>query len=173
MTALVQTNHRLDIERAEYPLLERNPIRIIAWNTIDPNIMGMVRTAEAFMAERVYMLRQPKRQSEAAGAHHWQPVTYTLDLLGEVERARQDGYSIVALEQTTGSIPLTKARLPLGMCLLVGNEGNGLSPAALAMADMAIEIPQFGFVSSLNVVTATSIALYEWVRQHKGRLSES
>ncbi len=168
MTALIQTNHRLDIERDEYRLLERNLIRIIAWNTKDPNIMGMVRTAEALLVERVYMLRQPKRQSEAVGAHHWQPVTYTPDLLSEVERARQDGYSIVALEQTTGSVPLTKATLPKAMCLLVGNEGNGLSPAALAMADMAIEIPQFGFVGSLNVVTATSIALYEWVRQHGG-----
>jgi tRNA G18 (ribose-2'-O)-methylase SpoU len=44
--------------------------------------------------------------------------------------------------------------------LLVGNEGAGLSPAALACADLAVAIPIAAEVDSLNVATAAAIALH-------------
>jgi tRNA G18 (ribose-2'-O)-methylase SpoU len=47
------------------------------------------------------------------------------------------------------------------MALLAGGEGSGLSPAALASADERMTIPMSGRVDSLNVSTATAIALYQ------------
>lgn len=54
------------------------------------------------------------------------------------------------------------------MCLVVGDEGAGVPPKALALCDMAVEIPMQGVVASLNVATATGMAIYEWARQHAG-----
>lgn len=53
--------------------------------------------------------------------------------------------------------------------LLVGNEKNGLSAAYKEMADATVKIPIQGFASSLNVACATSIILYEIIRQRKNQ----
>lgn len=151
--------------RSQYRTLPRHSVIVVSWATSEPNLGGITRTSEAFMVEHLYALRSPARTT-AVGAHLWQPYTSGEALLPVVEQAKAAGYTIVALEQTDESISLTEAALPDRMCLLVGNEGNGVSPAALRLADYAVEIPQWGFTGSLNVVVATSIALYEWTRQH-------
>lgn len=149
--------------RDGYRAAERNPLRLITWATDAVNIGGMVRTAEAFMAERVYAIREPK--ATAVGTDRWQPVVYGLDAIRvAIAEAQADGYTVVALEQTTDSRPLPCA-LPERMCLISGNEGSGVPASVLDSAALAIEIPQYGLVGSLNVVTATSIALYEWASQ--------
>ena len=149
--------------RAGYRNADRHPLRLITWATDGVNIGGMVRTAEAFMAERVYAIHQPK--ASAVGTDKWQPVIYGLEAIRDaIAEAQADGYTIVALEQTTDSRMLP-CDLPERMCLVSGNEGSGVPASVLASADLAIEIPQYGLVGSLNVVTATSIALYEWASQ--------
>lgn len=165
-SSLEQTNHQLDVDTETYRALPRHTVRLVTYNALEPNIAGVLRTAEAFMVEHVYMLRKPKSRSETAGEGKLQPTTYTPDLLAVIQQARADGYTVVALEQTTASVTLPRAELPAKMCLVAGDEGGGIAPRALALCDMAVEIPQFGKIPSLNVVTAISIALYEWVRQH-------
>ena len=48
-----------------------------------------------------------------------------------------------------------------------GNEGNGLSPALLALADESIYIPMEGQAESLNAAMAAGILMYEAARQHR------
>jgi tRNA (guanosine-2'-O-)-methyltransferase len=166
VSAIVQQKYVREWTRDDYASLPRHSVRLVTWNASDPNLAGALRTAEAFRLEHVFMLRKPRTMAASVGVDRWQPHTYTHDLLAEVERAKVEGYTTVALEQTNASVPLTTAILPSRMCLVAGDEGGGVPPKALALCDMAVEIPQFGNVGSLNVVTATSIALYEWVRQH-------
>ncbi len=168
-----QRHHVLTVaDHDAYRKLPRHSVRLVTYNAFDPNIAGAVRTAEAFRIEHVYMLRKPKTAAPAAGEGRLQPTTYTHDLVGVIEQAKADGYTVVALEQTTTSVPLTRAALPAKMCLVAGDEGGGVPPKALVHCDMAVEIPQFGLVPSLNVVSAISIALYEWVRQHASTAEE-
>ena len=47
----------------------------------------------------------------------------------------------------------------------VGNEGNGISDEIFAMADKKVKIPMPGGAESLNVAVASSIILFEKVRQ--------
>ena len=49
--------------------------------------------------------------------------------------------------------------------LLIGNEGAGLSPELLALADAKLTIPTPGAVESLNAAIAGSLLLYEASRQ--------
>lgn len=152
------------LSRENYPLAARNPVRVVAWATDPANVGGILRTSEAFLLERAFVLRPPS--SSAVGTHRWMPTEYGYELKEAIFEARSDGYTIVALEQATGARRLP-TQLPERMCLLVGNEGSGLPASVLANADLGVEIPQMGLVGSLNVVTATSIALYEWMRQHR------
>jgi len=98
-------------------------------------------------------------------------TTQRVETLAEAVRVlRSDGFAILALELASEAQPLARTDYSDATCLVIGNEGHGLSPAALADCDAAVYIPQVGKVASLNVATATAIAVYEvrraeWSRQ--------
>lgn len=80
-------------------------------------------------------------------------------------RLQQEGYEVVAVEQTTHSTPLPEHRFARRTLLLVGNERLGVPEDCLALADAAVEIPVFSRPHSFNAAMAASIALYEYCRQ--------
>lgn len=49
--------------------------------------------------------------------------------------------------------------------IIIGNESNGVSEEVLEMSDKKIKIPMLGKTESLNAAVATSVILYEYVRQ--------
>ena len=51
--------------------------------------------------------------------------------------------------------------------LLVGSEKEGIPAVVLSACDILVEIPQRGITRSLNVQTAVSIVLFDYVRQHR------
>jgi tRNA G18 (ribose-2'-O)-methylase SpoU len=53
------------------------------------------------------------------------------------------------------------------VALLVGNEARGLPEAEAAVCDVQVRIPILGKAESLNVAEATSVMLYELVRQRR------
>ncbi len=66
-----------------------------------------------------------------------------------------------------GSIDIFDADFQKPTILLAGNETSGLSAAYKELADTLVKIPMSGSASSLNVASATSIALYEVARQRR------
>ncbi len=72
---------------------------------------------------------------------------------------------MVAVELASGAVPLFEAPLDGDVCLAIGNEDHGCSPALLAAVSSAAYIPQVGRVGSLNVAVAAAIALAEARRQ--------
>lgn len=72
---------------------------------------------------------------------------------------KQAGYHVVALEQTTTSIPYTDASFTLPTILIVGHERLGVRHELLELADTVIEIPILGMGNSHNVAMATGIIL--------------
>jgi tRNA G18 (ribose-2'-O)-methylase SpoU len=78
---------------------------------------------------------------------------------------RQQGYKIVALEQTTNSKSLYDFQFDRRTVLVAGNERSGLTEEELKYVDQAVEIPVYGLPYSHNVSTATAIAIYEYCRQ--------
>jgi TrmH family RNA methyltransferase len=49
--------------------------------------------------------------------------------------------------------------------LVIGNEGNGISPNVLSLCDHVVTIPQFGNAESLNAAVAAGILLAEFTKQ--------
>jgi len=72
------------------------------------------------------------------------------------------GRTIVALTPEASATPITDAGLADAgpFALMVGAEGPGLSPAALATADRRVRIPMAAGVDSLNVATTAALALF-------------
>ena len=99
------------------------------------------------------------------GAEHVEPITGD-SFIDTLERFRKAGYAIVSTSSHNGT-PLFKAELPKKMVLVLGQESDGLSDAAISSADLNIAIEGTGNVESLNVSVATGVLLAEWWRQNK------
>ncbi|MDF3129792.1 RNA methyltransferase [Kiritimatiellaeota bacterium B1221] len=82
-----------------------------------------------------------------------------------LKKLKQEGYTLVGLEQTTNSTVLSEYAFPRKSVIVVGSEREGLSQENLDLLDAVVEIPVWGMPFSYNVATATSLAIYEYCRQ--------
>lgn len=80
-----------------------------------------------------------------------------------VDDLREAGWYVAALALAEDSVPLDvlSRDLPERLCLVLGTEGDGLSPRTLARADACVTIPMAGGVDSLNVAAAGAVAMWE------------
>jgi tRNA G18 (ribose-2'-O)-methylase SpoU len=79
-----------------------------------------------------------------------------------LDALRAVGLRVVALTPAPDAVPLAEAGLAgVRTALLLGAEGPGLTPAALAAADVRVRIPMTSGVDSLNVATAGAVAFHE------------
>lgn len=137
------------------------------------NVGSAFRTCDAFSISRLYLTgitgTPPHReiQKSALGATEsvpWQHAEHTPTLL---QKLKDDGYILVAVEQTTNSkllhefVPEKNARY----CLVFGNEVEGVADEALALCDFSVEVPQSGTKHSLNISVCMGIVLWHAYRQ--------
>ena len=89
------------------------------------------------------------------------------DSVSDIARSLQSrGFQLCgASEKATQSPSEVDFRRPT--CLVIGNEGRGISPELLALCDQTVAIPQTGQVGSLNAAVAAGILCYEIGRQRR------
>ena len=93
------------------------------------------------------------------------PYARALNWPRDLDVLKRMGFTIVALTPREGALDLgvcTARPSSARMALLVGSEGPGLTAEASASADIHVRIPMRGDVDSLNLATATGIALYRF-----------
>lgn len=132
----------------------------------DSNIGTIVRTANAFNAERVHVIG--RRQWNRRGAmvtDRYLTIEHHPTIEGFVQSV--SGRTIVAVDNVSGANDLSVALLPEQCVLVFGGEGPGLSDRMLAIAHQTVMIEQFGSTRSVNVGVAAGIVMYEWMRQHQ------
>jgi TrmH family RNA methyltransferase len=136
----------------------------------DPGNLGtLLRAAEAFGVARILITPDtvnpwsPKAIRASAGSVFRVPIERVT--LGEVKEQMAAGKIrlFAAVAQASGAIACMDADLAAPCALMIGNEGAGLSPAALALADARIHIPCR--TESLNAAAAGATLLYEALRQ--------
>lgn len=133
----------------------------------DFNIGAVVRNANAFGARAVHIIgRRRWNRRGAMKTEAYLDVRHhdTVAALGDWARAER--LAVVGVDNVPGAVDLREADLPPACVLLFGQEGPGLSEAALAVADRVVAIPQSGSTRSVNAGAASAVAMYEWVRRH-------
>ena len=148
----------------------KSPVALVLDNVRSMHNVGAIfRTADAFALEKIYLCgitpRPPHREitKTALGSEESMAWEYATETVAALTALKQTGYLIVAVEQTTGSIALPDFRPAPGrpLALVLGNEVFGVEDAALALCDLAVEIPQFGTKHSLNVGVAAGVVLWD------------
>ena len=150
--------------------LHRHPFHVAIENwQHDMNIGSIVRSANAFAADTVHIIgRRRWNKRGAMVTDRYQHILHHEDVATFVTWAREQELPIVAVDNLPGSVPIETSGLPERCVLLFGQEGPGLSPEALAAADLAVEITQFGSTRSLNASAAAAIVMHSWVVEHAG-----
>ena len=146
----------------------RHPFHVAIENwQHDMNIGSIVRSANAFAADTVHIVgRRRWNKRGAMVTDRYQHVLHHPDVADFVAWCRADGLAIVAVDNVPGSVPIETHRIPQECVLLFGQEGPGLSAEALAAADLAVEITQFGSTRSLNASAAAAVVMHAWITQH-------
>jgi len=132
------------------------------------NVGSIFRTADGAGVEKIWICgitgHPPNNQiaKTALGAQdhvHWE---YAEDVKGTLTHLQAKGYQIVILEQTEGSCSYAEFSPNAPVCLVVGNEIEGVAQDVLSCCDAAIEIEMAGVKNSLNVAVAFGIVAYHF-----------
>ena len=147
------------------------PLIVICDELSDPHNLGAIlRSAECAGAHGIII---PKRRSvgltataakASAGAVEYMKVARVTNINNAIAELKEKGVWIYGTA-AEGSIPMYKADLTGPAAIVIGNEGDGLSPLVRKNCDVMLSIPMKGRISSLNASAAASILLYEAVRQ--------
>ena len=150
------------------------PLIVICDELSDPHNLGAImRSAECAGAHGVII---PKRRSvgltatvakSSAGAIEYMKVARVTNINNAIAELKEKGVWVFGTA-AEGSIPMYKADLTGPAALVIGNEGDGMSPLVRKNCDVTVYIPMQGRISSLNASAAASILLYEAVRQRIG-----
>ena len=148
-----------------------NALIVICDELSDPHNLGAImRSAECAGAHGVII---PKRRSvgltatvakASAGAVEYMKVARGTNINAAMAELKEKGVWIFGTA-AEGSIPMYKADLTGPTAIVIGNEGDGMSPLVRKNCDVTVHIPMKGRISSLNASAAASILLYEAVRQ--------
>ncbi len=148
----------------------KNPVVIVLDNVRSLNNIGSVfRTADAFLAEAIYLCgytaTPPHRDihKTALGATESVEWKYFRSTKEAVISLKERSYHILALEQTESSVPLGSFSPKKNGCyaLVFGNEVNGVDQEIIDISDTCIEIPQFGTKHSFNIAVSAGIVLWD------------
>lgn len=137
----------------------------------DPGNVGTIlRTADCagldgiLLSEQCADIFSPKVLRATMGSIFRMPVMITQNLPDALMTLRKDGFPILS-SQLDGE-PFYQ-RNPIGdhFCLIVGNEGNGVSPAVQAVATHRLKLPMRGGAESLNAAVAAAIMMYDLTKE--------
>ena len=139
------------------------------------NVGSIFRSADSFGIERILLCGftpcPPQREIEktALGATVSVPWEHHQDVITAISKLKDEGYKIVAVEQTQLAIPIEKFQHDPNdpIALVFGNELSGVSDRVIQLCDQSIVLPQFGTKHSLNVSVCAGIVLWWFTgREH-------
>ena len=140
----------------------------------DPGNVGtVIRTMDAagyhclLMDEKTADPYGPKALRASMGGVFRIPVRRCADLPGQLRSLKEKGYDIVAGD-LHGEPFYRRRKAKDRLCVVIGNEGQGVSPAVFAESTLRLKLPMVGGAESLNAAVAGSIMMYDFLRERMG-----
>ncbi|MFD0950474.1 23S rRNA (guanosine(2251)-2'-O)-methyltransferase RlmB [Paraperlucidibaca wandonensis] len=142
----------------------------------DPHNLGAcLRTAEAAGVHAVVAPRDkaagltPVVRKVACGAAELVPFMQVTNLARTLKQLKERGVWVVGTSLEDGAKPFFDTDLKAPVAIVMGAEGSGLRRLTAELCDHLAYIPMAGQIESLNVSVATGVALFEAVRQRRGK----
>jgi len=160
----------MEVSDTERKKIKRNPVYIILDNVLDTyNVGSVFRLADAVAAEKVFLCGgteiPPNHRIKKASINttewvEWEYVASAREAISNI-KFQIPNIQVVAIEQSTQSIPYTEAEYSFPIALVVGHESDGVSKETMDACDMVVELPMWGVNKSMNVVVSLAIALFK------------
>ena len=146
------------------------PALLLLENLQDPGNLGTIlRMAEGagitgvILSKDTVDIYNPKVVRSTMGSIFRVPFCYVENLAETVKQLHESGIMTCAAHLQGDNfygMDFTK-----GVCIFIGNEGNGLTEELTGLANNKVKIPLKGQVESLNAATAATVFSYEILRQ--------
>ena len=151
--------------------LKEGDIVVLVDKVQDPGNMGtIIRTAHAVGAAGIITTKgtvdiyNDKTLRSTMGSIFYLPVIEDNNL-EKINKLKNEGFRLV-VSSLQGKNDFFNEDLSGKTIIAVGNEGNGVSDEVYDISDIKVKIPMPGNAESLNVAVATSVMLYEKIRQN-------
>lgn len=160
-----------ELPLSEIPELASSDKRIMAFESLrDPGNLGtVIRSASAFGVDTLLLsadcadIYNPKTLRGAMGAIFSREILFCDDLPAALTRFSCEGRRVLAAILDNEAVSVEKSALTERDIVLIGNEGHGLSRAAVDASDLSVILPinTGKGVESLNAATAASVFMWE------------
>lgn len=168
----VNVAHILEAAERTFDARNGSALIVVCDHITDAGNLGAIaRSAESVGASGVII---PNKRSahvtaatykSSAGAIAHMPVSQVANITSTLERLKEAGYWVAAASEHASDL-LWDTNLKGRIALVLGNEQEGISRLVLESCDFLAKLPQIGEVSSLNVAQASTVFMYEWLRQN-------
>ena len=158
----------------EFKSKDKFPIVLVLDNIRSAlNVGSIFRTSDALNIEHIHLCgitaRPPHKEinKTAIGATESVSWSYHESAVELISSLKPD-HLLIAVEQTDESVMLDEFEISdpeKKLCLILGNEVEGVSDELISEVDMALEIPQYGTKHSFNVSVCAGIVLWECVNK--------
>lgn len=158
--------HR-ELRDGDTPAYDSGERLLLLESVRDPSNLGaIVRSAAAFGVDRVILsadcadLYSAKTVRASMGTLFSQPTDRVSALPPRIAALRAAGRRVYAAALDAGALRLGEFPVSRGDCVVIGNEGHGLSPQTVAACDAPVYIPMTDRAESLNAACAATVLLW-------------
>ncbi|MEJ5173337.1 MAG: 23S rRNA (guanosine(2251)-2'-O)-methyltransferase RlmB [Hydrogenothermaceae bacterium] len=170
VVALISPIKYTDEDKLIEKVIKEKGFIVVLYHITDPqNVGNIIRTTEVLGGSGIVVPRErssPMNETvvkASTGAIFYLPVAKVGSLSTFLEKFKKKGGWVVAVEK--GGKNINEIDFPFPLAVVVGSEGKGVSKSVLDTADIIATIPMKGKVTSLNVSSATAIAIWEVVKK--------
>ncbi len=158
----------------EFKNIKKTPLVVVLDNVRSLHNVGSVfRSCDAFAIKTLYLCgftgTPPNKEinKTALGATESVQWKHENNIILLLDKLKQDGYILCAVEQTQQAIPLHTFTInpEQKYALVFGNEVEGVQQQVIDNCDAAIEIAQGGTKHSLNIAVSAGIVLWEFFKK--------
>ena len=157
-----------DLETYDFDYIKtikkENPLIVMLDHLEDPHNFGaIIRTSEALGVDAIIIPNDrgvgvnSTVVKTSAGAIYNMPIIRVNSLMATLDKLKSVGYWIVGTDMQGEDYREIDYNMPI--CLIIGNEGNGMSKPVTDACDYIAKIPMTGKINSLNASVSCGIIL--------------
>lgn len=159
--------------RLRRALTRRQPDLTVLMDRVNKshNFSAILRNCDAVGVLEAHVVPPEKgldvHHGTSAGTRKWVSVHRHADVPTAVAHLKERGFTILAAHPSADAADYREVDYAIPTAIVIGAELDGVSEESLQLADARVAIPMAGMVHSLNVSVATSLLLFEAMRQRQ------